>query len=63
MSCTIKNGKYFAPNGEESILYKDLESKLGSAQASDLFVLAYTDGLEDNTLNLFLHQKKKASIN
>ena len=43
MSCQIQGGRYFAPNGEESILYKDLESKLGSAQASDLFVLAYTD--------------------
>lgn len=43
MSCQIQGGRYFAPNGEESILYKDLESKVGSAQASDLFVLAYTD--------------------
>ena len=42
-SCQIQGNKYFAPNGAESILYKDLESKLGSVQASDLFVLAYTD--------------------
>lgn len=59
MSCTIKNGKYFAPNGEESILYKDLESKLGSAQASDLFVLAYTDGFRRQYPQSFSAPKKE----
>jgi ribosomal protein S18 acetylase RimI-like enzyme len=41
-NCQIRNNEYFAPNGQESILYKELESKVGKAQAEDLFVLAYT---------------------
>ena len=43
MSCQIKNGEYFAPNGNESVLFKELKDKVGEAQAQDLFVLAYTD--------------------
>ena len=42
MSCAIKNNEYFATNGQESILYKDLENKVGEAQARDLFVLSHT---------------------
>ena len=59
MSCQIQGGRYFAPNGEESILYKDLESKLGSAQASDLFVLAYTDGFRRQYPQSFSAPKKE----
>lgn len=58
-SCQIQGNKYFAPNGEESILYKDLESKLGSAQASDLFVLAYTDGFRRQYPQSFSAPKKE----
>ena len=43
MSCQIKNGEYFAPNGNESILFKELKDKVGEAQAQDLFVLAYSN--------------------
>ena len=59
MSCQIQGGRYFAPNGEESILYKDLESKVGSAQASDLFVLAYTDGFRRQYPQSFSAPKKE----
>ena len=43
MSCSIKDGKYFAPNGQESQLYKDLENKVGSKVANDLFIFAYNN--------------------
>jgi len=42
MSCQINKGKFYAPNGEESILYKELEQKVGKEQAKNLFVLSYT---------------------
>lgn len=42
MSCQIKNGKYFAKNGQESKLYKDLVEKVGENKASDLFIFAYS---------------------
>lgn len=58
-SCQIQGDSYFAPNGAESILYKDLESKLGSAQASDLFVLAYTDGFRRQYPQSFSAPKKE----
>ena len=58
-SCQIQGNKYFAPNGAESILYKDLESKLGSVQASDLFVLAYTDGFRRQYPQSFSAPKKE----
>ena len=40
--CTIKNGKYYAPNGAESILYKSLREKVSEDEANDLFVLSKT---------------------
>lgn len=43
MSCSIKDGKYFAPNGQESQLYKDLENRVGAKQANDLFIFAYNN--------------------
>ena len=58
-SCQIQGNKYFAPNGAESILYKDLESKVGSVQASDLFVLAYTDGFRRQYPQSFSAPKKE----
>jgi GNAT superfamily N-acetyltransferase len=50
MACQIRGNKYFAPNGEESILYKELESKVGEAQAKDLFVLSYTKGFKKEVI-------------
>lgn len=58
-SCQIQGNKYFAPNGAESILYKDLESKVGSVQASDLFVLAYTDSFRRQYPQSFSAPKKE----
>ena len=51
MSCQIKNGKYFAPNEEPSILHRDLVKEVGEAQANDLFVLSYTPEFKDNVIN------------
>lgn len=42
MSCSIKNGKYYAPNGAESNLYKSLREKVSEEEANDLFVLTKT---------------------
>ena len=42
MSCTIKNGKYFAPNGEESILYKSLRENVSEEEAHSLFIQSKT---------------------
>jgi hypothetical protein len=41
-NCQIKNNKFFAPNGEESILYNTLEKEVGKQKAKDLFITAYT---------------------
>jgi hypothetical protein len=43
MSCQIKNGKYYAPNGKPSTLHKQLLGKVSQEQADDLFVLAYSE--------------------
>lgn len=42
MSCQIRNGSYYAPNGKESILYKNLEKQVGAERAKELFITAYT---------------------
>lgn len=42
-TCQIKDGKYFAPNGNESQLYKDLTNVVGEEKAKDLFIFAYSD--------------------
>lgn len=41
-TCQIKDGKYYAANGNPSKLYNDLKNSVGEVQANDLFVLAYT---------------------
>lgn len=40
--CTIKNGKYFALNGEESLLYKNLRENMSQEEANDLFIVSKT---------------------
>lgn len=42
MSCLIRNGKFYTPNGEESVLYKELENKVGEEEATQLFLLSNT---------------------
>lgn len=51
MSCSIKNGKYFAPNGEESILYKSLRKNMSEDEANDLFILSKTSTFIERTAN------------
>jgi hypothetical protein len=40
--CTIKDGKHFAPNGAESLLFKELREKVGQEEANNLFILSQT---------------------
>ena len=47
MSCQIRNGNYFAPNEEPSILHRELSNLVGQEQANDLFILAYTPTFQD----------------
>lgn len=42
MKCTIKDGKYLAPNGAESILYRDIREKVSEEEANDIFILSKT---------------------
>lgn len=62
MSCQIKNGKYFAPNEEPSILHRDLVKEVGEAQANDLFVLSYTPEFKDNVINPLKNNYKNSII-
>jgi protein-tyrosine-phosphatase len=43
MTCLIKDNVFFAPNGNESQLYKDLSEIVGKSKAKELFVFAYSD--------------------
>lgn len=48
--CTIKDGKYFAPNGEESLLYKNLREVMSEDEANDLFILTKTPSFQENVV-------------
>lgn len=41
-NCTIKDGKYFAPNGAESLLYKNLRKNVSEDEAYHLFISSKT---------------------
>jgi len=58
MACEIKNGKYFAPNGKESNLYKELKTIVGEEKAKDLFVLAYSPTFQKAVVNPLLQEKR-----
>jgi GNAT superfamily N-acetyltransferase len=59
MSCQIQNGKYFAPNGKESILYKNLEKEVGAERAKELFITAYTKTFENKVIQPILTSYKE----
>jgi GNAT superfamily N-acetyltransferase len=59
LSCQIKNGKYYAPNGKESILYKDLEKEVGAEKAKELFVTSYTKTFQDKVINPLINSYKE----
>ena len=42
MACLIKNGKFYTTDGKESVLYKELENKVGEVEARELFLLSHT---------------------
>lgn len=50
MPCQIRNGNYYAPNGKESILYKNLEKQVGAERAKELFITAYTKTFENKVI-------------
>ena len=59
MSCQIQGGKYFAPNGKESILYKDLEKQVGAEKAKELFVTSYTKTFQDKVIQPLINSYKE----
>ena len=56
--CTIKDGKYFAPNGEESLLYKNLRENMSEDEANDLFVLSKTPSFQENVVTPLIEEYK-----
>lgn len=42
-NCQIKGNVFNAPNGKKSLLYKSLKETVGTEQAKNMFVLAYSD--------------------
>ncbi len=59
MSCQIQGGKYFAPNGKESILYKDLEKQVGAEKAKELFVTSYTKTFNDKVIQPLINSYRE----
>jgi len=59
MACQIKNGKFYATNGKESILHKELEKQVGEVRAKDMFVLAYTKSFQDKVVNSLINSYKE----
>ena len=62
MSCRIKDNKYYAPNGKESILFKDLEKAVGQEKARDLFILAYTPTFHNNVVIPLVNSNKQRLV-
>lgn len=58
-SCQIKNNKFYAPNGEESILYNSLKSDLGATKAKDVFLTAYTPTFQDQVVRKEIYNHRK----
>lgn len=56
--CTIKDGKYFTPNGEESLLYKNLRENMSEDEANDLFVLSKTPSFQENVVTPLIEEYK-----
>ena len=42
MTCLIRDGKFYTTDGKESVLYKELENKVGEVEARELFLLSHT---------------------
>lgn len=64
MNCTIKDGKYLAPNGEESLLYKNLREVMSEAEANDIFVLSKTPSFQERVIKPLIeaHRNKTLDI-
>ena len=61
-NCTIKDGKYFAPNGEESLLYKNLREVMSEDEANDLFVLSKTPSFQENVINPLIESHRNKTL-
>ncbi len=59
MKCLIKGNKVFSSNGEESILFKELEKDLGATKAMDLFVLSHTNTFKKDVITPLINQNIK----
>ena len=57
-NCLIKNGKYFASNGEESLLYKSLRENMSEEEANDIFVLSKTPTFKERVENKLIEKHK-----
>ena len=60
--CTIKDGKYFAPNGEESLLYKNLREVMSEDEANDLFVLSKTPSFQENVITPLIESHRNKTL-
>ena len=60
--CTIKDGKYFAPNGEESLLYKNLRENMSEDEANDLFVLSKTPSFQENVVTPLIESHRNKTL-
>ena len=60
--CTIKDGKYFAPNGEESLLYRNLRENMSEDEANDLFVLSKTPSFQENVINPLIESHRNKTL-
>lgn len=47
MACLVRDGKFYTTDGKESVLYKELESKVGEVEARELFLLSHTPAFKE----------------
>jgi len=59
MKCLIKDNKVFSSNGEQSILFQELENDLGATKAMDLFVLSHTNTFKKDVITPLVNQNIK----
>lgn len=48
MACLIRDGKFYTTDGKESVLYKELENKVGEVEARELFLLSHTPTFKES---------------
>ena len=48
MACLIRDGKFYTTDGKESVLYQELESRVGEVEARELFLLSHTPTFKED---------------